>query len=628
MSETQFQTMLGEQTDPDSIFIIHLEYANQQLRRSPAKVKELAEMLNSNPDLPELNREAYSNYLNGMYFERPEPDSAFYYYGVAQLQFESLNYPEFVAKSILRKARMASVSSRHMEAEDLYFELLEYLENNDASPMTEAQVLNELTDLYIRVGATELAVNQLNQMLEIGVESPRDRCRVMLKMSNAYKRNREIDLAVESLLECAEEPQIDEQLQGVIYRSLSDMEKARDNQEQRLIWIQKANALNTGNINRDFLTLLFLGETQFELKNYEEVESVLEKLQTANLQRLPAPMRVQYYMLSANFSIAMKSYDQAMVEADKGLQIANRLPQGLLSAELNRLKAQALEAKGEFQQAYLLLKEVEQTERLIEQAGRIQMEATNKVRFQMRDKNAQVKALNSELAFVQFRTVVIILLLILLSGFMLYRYRLKSLLQEERTRTKIAHDLHDEVSATLTGITFFAEAVKKDKDDERKSHYLNLISESAGDAKDKITDIVWSINPKNDDWDLLLAKCRRYASDLFESKGISYQLDIDEHITGRLTMNTRQHIWMIYKEIVTNAARHGEATEVEVLIKEQNGKLKLRVSDNGIGFDTTQNYDGNGVANIKSRAEKLNTDLKLVSSSGSGTSWDLSIPLK
>ena len=52
------------------------------------------------------------------------------------------------------------------------------------------------------------------------------------------------------------------------------------------------------------------------------------------------------------------------------------------------------------------------------------------------------------------------------------------------------------LSATLTGISYFAEAIQRDKDNERKQYFMNLITESATDAKRKTTDIVCGGNSR------------------------------------------------------------------------------------------------------------------------------------
>ncbi len=208
-----------------------------------------------------------------------------------------------------------------------------------------------------------------------------------------------------------------------------------------------------------------------------------------------------------------------------------------------------------------------------------------------------------------------------------YKIRVNQLLKVERMRTKIASDLHDEVSATLTGISYFAEAIKRDKDESKSAHFISLITESAGDAKEKITDIVWSINPENDSWELFLSKCRRFASDLLESKELEYTLNITEQIPGKLSMEVRQHLWMIFKEMITNAVRHSKATRLDVIMDVENGLLKLIVQDNGIGFDLDEIQEGNGVQNIRKRAAKIGAIIKIHSEEDFGTRWRMELPL-
>ena len=156
---------------------------------------------------------------------------------------------------------------------------------------------------------------------------------------------------------------------------------------------------------------------------------------------------------------------------------------------------------------------------------------------------------------------------------------------------------------------------------------MNLISESAGDAKEKISDIVWSISPENDDWEIFLSKCRRYASDLLESSDIKYELKIAESISGKLDMNSRQHLWMIFKEMLTNVVRHSKAERVDLIMDTEDDVFKIILQDDGIGFDPEQYSYGNGLKNIHKRAESIGATLILDSEPSVGTRWRLEIKI-
>ncbi|MDI6402473.1 triple tyrosine motif-containing protein, partial [Balneolaceae bacterium ANBcel3] len=202
--------------------------------------------------------------------------------------------------------------------------------------------------------------------------------------------------------------------------------------------------------------------------------------------------------------------------------------------------------------------------------------------------------------------------------------RLQQLLRIERIRNKIAGDLHDEVSATLSSISFFAQAIGPQKLEGGRERFIELIKESAGDAKEKISDIVWAINPEHDDWRSFLSRCKRYASDLLESSNMKYTLRIDEEIPGKLDMQLRQHLWLVYKEMLTNTVRHSNATHVHVVLQYSGGRLTLAVQDNGSGFEK-ERPDGDGLRNIRSRAKEIGAEIQIESEQDMGTRCVLSL---
>ena len=226
------------------------------------------------------------------------------------------------------------------------------------------------------------------------------------------------------------------------------------------------------------------------------------------------------------------------------------------------------------------------------------------------------------------------ILAVLFFGGLLYsfhRYRLNKLLEVERTRVKIARDLHDEVSATITGIVYFSNEVTNElgeKSTPMLTKLLSLIKESATEVQEAMSDIIWSINPDNDKLEMVLPKFRRFASDLCESRGIKYDIQIPESFSGRsLNMEWRRNLWLIFKEIVSNAVKHSECSELIISIEIKNNRLTLRVVDNGKGFDPGKPTDRNGVKNIHARTKTLKGELKLTTAPGKGTKWELTFPL-
>lgn len=210
----------------------------------------------------------------------------------------------------------------------------------------------------------------------------------------------------------------------------------------------------------------------------------------------------------------------------------------------------------------------------------------------------------------------------------IYRYRVNKLLAIELTRNRIARDLHDDMAATLGGIAYFAQAIRDETMNNVTSsseRFLSLIQESTAELQESMSDIIWSINPENDDWERVLAKFRRYASDLFDSKNIKYKIDIPDTTRLRpLGMEQRRNFWLIYREMVTNVVRHSECSEASVEITVINSRvLRMRISDNGKGFDPSAPTGRNGNRNIRSRSDELHAQLALTTAPGAGTTWEL-----
>lgn len=211
--------------------------------------------------------------------------------------------------------------------------------------------------------------------------------------------------------------------------------------------------------------------------------------------------------------------------------------------------------------------------------------------------------------------------------YIIYKIRLNQILKVHRIRNRIAGDLHDDISGTLVGISNFAGAVQDAKDEQARMRYIDLIKESADETKEKITDIVWTINPEHDDWVSFLAKCKRYASDIFESAGIEYELNMIQDIPKKLEMEKRQNIWMIFRELITNIVRHSNATGAKITLQREDKYLLLKVSDNGKGFNTENGSRGNGINNIFKRAKWIKAKANVDSNDKSGTTWEIKIPI-
>ncbi len=205
----------------------------------------------------------------------------------------------------------------------------------------------------------------------------------------------------------------------------------------------------------------------------------------------------------------------------------------------------------------------------------------------------------------------------------IYKYQLRRLLYIERIRNQISIDLHDDIGASLSNLNILTTLVRqKISDKETSFSLLSRIEEEIQSSAQSLDDIIWSVNPKNDSLDRVLARIRRFASEAFEAKNINGQFDFPQttkHL--RLDMEKRRNFFYFCKEATNNLIKHAECQIVDIIVRHDNGFLTLIIKDDGKGFDfDSVKEKGNGLESMKHRANKLNAKFNIQSEIGNGTS--------
>lgn len=228
-------------------------------------------------------------------------------------------------------------------------------------------------------------------------------------------------------------------------------------------------------------------------------------------------------------------------------------------------------------------------------------------------------------------------LLVALAVYSLYRYRVARLLELERVRTRIATDLHDDIGASLSGMAFLSEAVKL-RIGGAGPEALEMAGEVAVMARGlarSLSDVVWSIDPRRDNLQNLIARVRQYAAAVLEIQGINLSLQVPlDPDKIKLTPEQRHHVFLIFKEALNNIARHAHCASATLTIKVEAHQLRAEIVDDGCGFSdapspetTKQEHGGNGLNNMKLRAAQLGGRINVVSTADRGTRLELAVPL-
>jgi ligand-binding sensor domain-containing protein/two-component sensor histidine kinase len=206
----------------------------------------------------------------------------------------------------------------------------------------------------------------------------------------------------------------------------------------------------------------------------------------------------------------------------------------------------------------------------------------------------------------------------------LHRLRLTRLREIDRVRLRLAADLHDDIGSNLSTISLLSRrAQKQHANGEAAGEDLAAINRISRQTASAIREIVWLINPEYDTMRDLVTRMKEAADSILA--GIDCQFQSPEaDLSHKLTLQFRQNIFLLYKETLTNVARHSQASRAEIKVEQDDELWRLTVHDNGVGFDPQASYSGNGLKNLRLRATKLNGTLGLDSQPGRGTTVSFS----
>jgi len=226
--------------------------------------------------------------------------------------------------------------------------------------------------------------------------------------------------------------------------------------------------------------------------------------------------------------------------------------------------------------------------------------------------------------------------ILILAGAGIYRYIRRKKLQSQQEvlneRLRISRELHDEVGSTLTGIAMYSHLTKeqikaaKTEDVERS---LNNIQQSAGDMVNKLSDIVWLINPEKDSLQKLIERLEQYAEEMAMIKSMEIKIMVSPKLENiSLPVESRRNIYLFCKEAINNAVKYSNANLLEISMQESdNKKIEILVSDNGKGFDTSVLKSGNGLINMRERVTAIGGEYLLKTSPGQGTKIGLNLKI-
>jgi signal transduction histidine kinase len=249
------------------------------------------------------------------------------------------------------------------------------------------------------------------------------------------------------------------------------------------------------------------------------------------------------------------------------------------------------------------------------------------------DLSIEVPAVFWKRAWFVIACVVGLVVILSLASFITVRMKWKRQLAEteqqrmlEAERIRIARDIHDEIGHRLTLIGILAQNLSP----ETSQEVGQSIRKATQDTVLNMSEIVWAVNPKNDNLENLVGFLSRFMREFLKNTLIQTEFTVPVSIPQRsISADSRRQILMLLKETLNNSVKHAKADRISLTIIFQNGHMLMTISDNGVGFDIKNgaSFAGNGLRNMTARVQSLGGKWAIVSELGKGTHINFEIPL-
>lgn len=202
---------------------------------------------------------------------------------------------------------------------------------------------------------------------------------------------------------------------------------------------------------------------------------------------------------------------------------------------------------------------------------------------------------------------------------------------QETERQRLSRQIHDGPAQALSNFILQTEIAMRlmDVDAAQAREELNNLKTSAMGTFQKVRNFIFELRPMMLDDLGLVPTVRRYSDAFKEQAG----LDINVTVTGterRLEPYLEVMLFRAIQELLGNAARHSQASQVKIVLDMGEDRIRVSVDDNGRGFDpdTIQQSNNLGLRLIRERAEMLGGNFEIDSNIGRGTRIAFAVPAR
>jgi signal transduction histidine kinase len=203
-------------------------------------------------------------------------------------------------------------------------------------------------------------------------------------------------------------------------------------------------------------------------------------------------------------------------------------------------------------------------------------------------------------------------------------FALRQTIATAEERNRIARDLHDSVKQQVFGLAMQISTASAlvEKNPDSAKNYLHESENLIKEIQAELVDMIHKFSLPFKEPETFKVKIENFVNHWARQNVLKTEIIIDENLL--ILPHIAQTLYRITQETLSNIARHSEATEVKISLKNIGKNLQMIIADNGCGFDVKNVKKGFGLKSIRERVESLPKGwLKIDSKIDKGTSVEI-----
>lgn len=441
---------------------------------------------------------------------------------------------------------------------------------------------------------------------------------------------------------------------GSVYFSIPDYDSA-------YIYFKKCQVLNEQDSNEFALISTYVniadvlretGKYDSALYYFNKSLALSKKLNSNDGLINDYYMIGQLYEKTGEYDNAIKNYDSCIIHARKGeslrfLQLANK---GL---------SESYKQKGDYKKAleHKVISSTirdsifneERDARIADMEAKYRTEKKEEEIRLLQEKNKlhEAEARTSRIIFISVIVILVLIVILIVIAYRSYKHKqlaekrhiqkeaerkvLNAVIDTEyKERKRFAEDLHDGLGVLLSTLRLYINEIVDSTSDEQKK----LIDQSNAMLDDAIANarnISNNIMPAALKNNGLVAAIKSYSDKINSTGNLKIKVDTS-NLQKSYGTTIELTVFRVITEMINNTLKHGDASEVNITMLQEQSKLQIHYNDNGVGFDFEKtiksNKKGLGLDNIVSRVISIGGKCNMNSSPGNGFEAIIEIELE